>query len=422
MGFANKLWHNHAHRVAVKNTLETLCLMPPLVKADVSRSNAIVFFIVSRHLEPVVARGDAYDLLMRLPVVAGAVYFAGRETLDICDLVGRHPFFAGDWSFAATLATRILMVEFLLALAGLNLARRQPINRIASALPRVVAFGGLMMLFALLLLPRAASDSNWDAASAMIVVVGSILAILSLLDLGRSYSVVPEARQLVTGGLYQRIRHPLYLAEAVSMIGVFLQFRSIEAATIVVSHFACQFGRIHWEERILGETFPEYAAYRARTNLLVAASLLRPKVRHLAVTLLVVAIASVLMALAIVALPKVLHFPRLLLEAPTGFRLDVLLYGHGNEAACRDDLVSIRSVMHPICGDCKVVSEQCRGADAEMVRRLSTEPLSGASISMPGGMIYLDSPDAALAMTVCRYIAGQKLAGMRCQAPGNVRS
>jgi hypothetical protein len=77
--------------------------------------------------------------------------------------------------------------------------------------------------------------------------------------------------------------------------------------------------------------------------------------------------------------------------------------------------------MHPICGDCKVVSEQCLGADAEMVRRLSTEPLSGASISMPGGMIYLDSHDPVLAVTVCRYIAGQKLAGMRCHESGNAR-
>lgn len=374
-------------------------------------------------LKPIAAApsGQTYDLLMRLPVVAGALYFVGRETLDICDLVGRHAFFGGDWGFVATLATRILMVEFLLALAGLYLIRHQPISRIAGILPRVVAFGGLLMVFALLLLPRAPSDAAWDGASAMIVIVGSILAILSLLDLGRSYSVIPEARRLVTEGLYKGIRHPLYLAEAVSMVGVFLQFRSLEAATIVVIHFACQLGRIHWEERILGATFPEYAAYRGRSNLLVSADLLRPKIRHLGVTLLVMVITTGLMAAAIFALPRVMSFPRMILEAPTGFGLDVLLYGHGSETACRDDLIAVRSVMHPICGDCKIVSEQCIGADPEMLRRLGNGPLAGASISMPGGMIYLDSPDREMAMTVCRYIAGQKLAGMHCAAPGEDR-
>jgi protein-S-isoprenylcysteine O-methyltransferase Ste14 len=358
---------------------------------------------------------------MRLPVVAGALYFVGRETLNICDLVGRHPFFGGDWGFVATLVTRILMVEFLLALAGLYLIRHQPINRIAGIFPRVVAFGGLLMVFVLLLLPRAPSDAAWDGASALIVIVGSILAILSLLDLGRSYSVIPEARRLVTGGLYKGIRHPLYLAEAVSIVGVFLQFRSLEAATIVVIHFACQLGRIHWEERILGETFSEYADYRGRSNLLVSADLLRPRIRHLVVTLLVIVITSGLMASAISALPRVMNFPRMILQAPTGFGLDVLLYGRGSEAHCRDDLLAVRTVMHPICGDCKIISEQCIGADQDMLQRLSPGPLSGASISMPGGMIYLDSPDAEMAMTVCRYIAGQKLAGMRCAAPGEDR-
>jgi hypothetical protein len=77
--------------------------------------------------------------------------------------------------------------------------------------------------------------------------------------------------------------------------------------------------------------------------------------------------------------------------------------------------------MHPICGDCKIVSEQCDGADPAMVRRLGPEPLAGASISMPGGTIGLESPDPEMALTVCRYIAGQKDAGMHCHPPGEGR-
>jgi hypothetical protein len=135
----------------------------------------------------------------------------------------------------------------------------------------------------------------------------------------------------------------------------------------------------------------------------------------------VVAITAVVMTLAIKVLPGFMSFPRMILEAPSGFRLDVVLFGRAREAPCREDLLAVRAVLHPICGDCKIVSEQCIGADPTMLRWLSADPLESASITMPGGTMVLDSPDQPLALTVCRYIAGQKDAGMRCNRPGEFR-
>ena len=45
-------------------------------------------------------------------------------------------------------------------------------------------------------------------------------------SVGRSVSVMPEARKLVTSGLYRHIRRPLYLVEEIGVLGLFLQFRS----------------------------------------------------------------------------------------------------------------------------------------------------------------------------------------------------
>jgi len=98
---------------------------------------------------------------------------------------------------------------------------------------------------------------------------GNTLSVLSVLDLGRSLSFMPEARRLVTQGLYRRIRHPLYLAEAIATLGVFLRFRSWQAALILIIHSYFQVRRMDWEEDILAKMFSEYLDYRYRTDRLV---------------------------------------------------------------------------------------------------------------------------------------------------------
>lgn len=43
--------------------------------------------------------------------------------------------------------------------------------------------------------------------------------LLARWQLGRSFSVRPEARQLVTWGLYSRLRHPVYVFGSVAWFG-----------------------------------------------------------------------------------------------------------------------------------------------------------------------------------------------------------
>ncbi len=199
-----------------------------------------------------------FDVVMRLPLAALAGYFLWHEwqALEIAQ---------GWLRIAAHVATML----FLALIAAMTLARRRPVRKSEGWLPRFAALAGLLMLYALLLFPRAVPEEAWDAAALALLVAGHFLCAVTLAQLGRSFSVMPEARKLVTASLYSRIRHPLYMAEAVATLGVFLQYRSPGAALLVAAQFAVQLWRMHEEEKVLEAQFPDYAAYRARTARLV---------------------------------------------------------------------------------------------------------------------------------------------------------
>jgi protein-S-isoprenylcysteine O-methyltransferase Ste14 len=198
------------------------------------------------------------DALMRLPLTLLAAYFLWHEWQSLA--------LAQGW---LRVTAHVATMLFLALIAGMTLARRRPLRKSEGWLPRIAALAGLVMLYALLLFPRAAPDTAFDAASLALLVAGHFLCAVVLTQLGRSFSVMPEARRLVTAGLYARIRHPLYLAEAVATLGVLLQYRSIGAVLLVAAHFAVQLWRMHEEEKVLEAQFPEYAGYRARTARLI---------------------------------------------------------------------------------------------------------------------------------------------------------
>jgi len=210
-----------------------------------------------------------YDAFMRLPAALFELFVVLRELRGIRTLVGAHPYFGGDWLFLMALTARISLVIFLAVLAVLLLSRYRPVQKYQSWNPKFTALAGMLLIFVILLTPRAQPSLLWDSLSTLLTLGGSTMAMLAALDLGRSLSVMPEARRLVVRGLYERIRHPLYLAEEIATVGFFLQFRSWQAGAILILHFYFQIRRMHWEEGILAMAFPEYGDYKRRTFRLV---------------------------------------------------------------------------------------------------------------------------------------------------------
>jgi len=125
---------------------------------------------------------------------------------------------------------------------------------------------GTFMGVGILQLPVARLDLPMQLLAAVLIGVGSLGSALVLWRLGKSFSILPEARKLVTGGPYAYVRHPLYSVEIITILGTALQFAApwswIIAAIVVLLLWI----RSHFEEQVLEQTFPEYAAYRARTK------------------------------------------------------------------------------------------------------------------------------------------------------------
>ena len=120
-----------------------------------------------------------------------------------------------------------------------------------------------------LLLPPQELSYALYLASLLLLVAGIIFAICALIVLGRSISLLPQARRLVTSGPYALVRHPLYLGEMVAIAGIALQHLSVWALLLLVLVWAFQLRRMEYEERVLLQSFPEYADYMARTARLL---------------------------------------------------------------------------------------------------------------------------------------------------------
>jgi protein-S-isoprenylcysteine O-methyltransferase Ste14 len=159
---------------------------------------------------------------------------------------------------------------FYMMVACLYAVRLHPIRRTSGACPRIAAiFGGFLTSGFLLLNQRTDLPLAAQVASSLLVLAGNGFAIYVLTHLGRSFSILPESRKLVTSGPYHVVRHPLYLAEAVATLGILVQFISPWSLLLVAGQIAFQIVRIHYEENILRQTFPEYRLYSQHTWQLI---------------------------------------------------------------------------------------------------------------------------------------------------------
>ena len=167
------------------------------------------------------------------------------------------------------LASLLANAVFLFTLLSLTVLRSKPIRTFPSMNARVMAVLGLALPLGLSVLPEPDLPPVVTVASIITIGIGCALSIYTASWLGRSFSIAPQARQLVVGGAYSIVRHPLYLCEEIAVVGAMLGHLSAMAVAIVAIHWAFQLRRIDYEERILRDTFPEYAQYAATVPRLI---------------------------------------------------------------------------------------------------------------------------------------------------------
>jgi protein-S-isoprenylcysteine O-methyltransferase Ste14 len=113
---------------------------------------------------------------------------------------------------------------------------------------------------------RFAPRTAWFYAGLGLTAAAMPFWILARLQLGRSFSVTAQARQLVTHGLYSKLRNPIYLFGGLAYVGALVAFQVWPLLLGWLALVPIQLLRIRREEKVLAEAFgSEYEAYRART-------------------------------------------------------------------------------------------------------------------------------------------------------------
>jgi protein-S-isoprenylcysteine O-methyltransferase Ste14 len=167
-----------------------------------------------------------------------------------------------DYLFVIQQMLALAYFTMLVVLYSTRLPARGTDHRLAVIF---IAFTGTFSAIGASFLPGGVRREWLVLPADILATVGLAYSVWGLAYLRRSFSIIPEARRLVTGGPYALSRHPVYLGEIVGAIGINLATAGWLGALAVAYFIFCELLRIRWEERVLAKAFPnEYPAYARR--------------------------------------------------------------------------------------------------------------------------------------------------------------
>jgi protein-S-isoprenylcysteine O-methyltransferase Ste14 len=178
------------------------------------------------------------------------------------------------------LVSHFASVAFVSLIVVMTLFRLKPIRSAEGIEPRISALVGTCLGVSLPLLPPAVNPVPLQVTALVLILIGWTLSTYVLLFLGRSFSIMAQARSLVTHGPYAFVRHPLYLSEEIATVGIAINFLSIEAVLIVAVQWLFQLRRMTNEEQVLRASFPEYEAYAKHTPKVIPRLFPKPRFGH----------------------------------------------------------------------------------------------------------------------------------------------
>jgi len=195
-----------------------------------------------------------------LPALFFSVFLA-RQLLFTWDGI-RSVHKAADYLFVLQQLLSLAFFTMLVVLYTTRLPKRGSDHRWAVVL---IAFAGTFAALSTPFLPGGGRRESLVLVADILGTAGLAYTVWGLAYLRRSFSIVPEARRLVMGGPYSLSRHPVYLGEVVTVIGVNLATAGVLGFLAIACVIGCQVLRMRWEEEVLGRAFPaDYPRYALR--------------------------------------------------------------------------------------------------------------------------------------------------------------
>lgn len=179
-----------------------------------------------------------------------SAFYTGNATYIIQELVFIVPYCIGNF----IIATLLIYSSF-----------KNPVKIDESLRSMFVSFLGTNLYVVLSWFinfknPNANENMLYVAATLQLCI--QIFYLFALVNLGKSLTVLPEARNLKTTGIYGISRHPLYASYMImNILNVFVNQTLIYIPVMIICNLL-QYARAKSEEQILIEAFPEYKEYK----------------------------------------------------------------------------------------------------------------------------------------------------------------
>ena len=157
-----------------------------------------------------------YDWAMRCPAVLFSSFILYRDVLSFCQKVVHNPALFEHFNGAVVIAmlAQISQWMFVFLLSILPLFRLRPIAKSDEILPRVVPLIVTCVPPMFMLLERAPPDIAFNVPAVVIILLANVMAVATVSFLGRSLSLMPEARRLVRIGPYNRPPPVVFVRDA----------------------------------------------------------------------------------------------------------------------------------------------------------------------------------------------------------------
>lgn len=177
------------------------------------------------------------------------------------------------WVFVATfVAATIVPTVYLARTNPAALQRRMHGGPLAESrtLQKVVITGAFLALFAMVIFSAYDHRMGWSSVPAWVSVLGDVLVatglgIAMLVVIQNAYAAatvtVETGQTLVSRGVYKHVRHPMYVGNAIMMIGIPLALGSYWGLLFIVPGQAMIVLRILDEERLLTQQLAGYREY-----------------------------------------------------------------------------------------------------------------------------------------------------------------